>query len=69
MVCERPARSQTTLLSLDREGVGLFSRFPSTKLLDEEAFQYFSAAVVRRISLVEVSAVVENLGNVANEGL
>lgn len=49
--------------------MNLFSGFPSTEFLDEEALQYFSTAIVRGVTLVEVAAVVENLGNVTDEGL
>lgn len=49
--------------------LSLFFGFPGAQFLYKEALQYFSAAVVWRVSLVEVSAVVENLGDVANERL
>lgn len=45
----------------------LFFRFPCTQFLYEEALQHFSTAVVWRVSLVEVSTVVKNLGYVADK--
>lgn len=58
-------------LSLDhtryKDARSLFFRFPCTQFLYEEALQHFSTAVVWRVSLVEVSAVVKNLGDVADK--